>query len=365
MTPRLRSVLGQLATYKPGRRPAAGQDLARLASNETPFPLLPSVVAAITAALGDSNRYPDPAVTRLTESLAAKHGIAPERIAVGCGSVQLVQELVEITCDAGDEVVYGWRSFEAYPTLTTVAGAVPVQVPLRAAHLDLTAMAAAITDRTRLVLLCSPNNPTGPALAETDVKAFLDAVPSQVLVVLDEAYAEFVDDPLAVDGTRLLSSYPNLLVLRTFSKAYGLAGLRVGYAIAGTPDVAAALRQVHLPFAVSVAAQAAALASLEAEPELMAQVATIVAEREPLRQVLRELGWDVPAAQGNFVWLPAGADSERLSGVFEEHGVLVRCFPGEGLRITVGTPEDNARVLRAARIGTTQDMTHSGHGHGA
>lgn len=348
-TPRLRAALGELGSYVPGRRPAPGQDLSRLASNETPFPLLPRVVEAVAAALVDSNRYPDPAALALTEALAAKHGVGTDRIAVGCGSVQLVQELVEITCDAGDEVVFGWRSFEAYPTLTTVAGAVTVTVPLRDHALDLPAIAAAVTDRTRLVLLCSPNNPTGPALAAKDVETFLEQVPAHVLVVLDEAYFEFIDDPTAVDGTKLLDPHPNLLVLRTFSKAYGLAGLRVGYAIAGDPAVAAALRQVHLPFAVSVAAQAAALASLDAEPELLEQVAQIVAMREPLRAELREIGWDVPPTQGNFVWLPAGADSTRVAQVFEDNGVLVRCFAGDGLRITVGTEKDNARVVTAAR----------------
>jgi histidinol-phosphate aminotransferase len=340
-----------MSGYRPGRRPAPGQDLARLASNETPFPLLPEVVAAVSAALAGSNRYPDPAATLLTEALAAKHGVDAERVAVGCGSVQLVQELVEISCDAGDEVVFGWRSFEAYPTLTAIAGAQQVPVPLRDGHLDLRAMAAAITDRTRLVLLCSPNNPTGPALAETEVKAFLETVPPRVLVVLDEAYAEFVDDPLAVDGTRLLSSYPNLLVLRTFSKAYGLAGLRVGYGLAGSAEVVGAVRQVHLPFAVSIAAQAAALASLAVQDRLLAQVGEIVARREPLRQQLLAIGWQVPPAQGNFVWLPTGADSDRVSQVFEDHGILVRCFSGDGLRITIGTPADDARVLVAARAG--------------
>jgi histidinol-phosphate aminotransferase len=320
-----------------------------LASNETPFPLLPHVQEAIASAVADSNRYPDPAGQRLTEALAEKHHVDADRIALGCGSVQLVQELVEIACDAGDQVVFAWRSFEAYPTLTAIAGATEVRVPLRAGHLDLEAMAAAVTDRTRLVLLCSPNNPTGPALAQDDVKSFLETVPPQVLVVLDEAYAEFVDDPLAVDGTRLLSSYPNLVVLRTFSKAFGLAGLRVGYAIAGDPAVAGALRQVHLPFAVSIAAQAAAIASLEVEDELMAQVAQVVALREPLRQELLAIGWEVPVTQGNFVWLPTGADTDRVNAVFEEHGVLVRAFSGEGIRITIGTARDNERVIAAAR----------------
>lgn len=347
-SPRLRPVLQGLGAYRPGRRPAPGQDLSRLASNETPFPLHPHVQQAVAAAVVEGNRYPDPSAVRLTEAIAAKHGLGVEHVAVGCGSVQLVQELVEIACDAGDEVVYGWRSFEAYPTLTTIAGATSVRVPLREQHLDLEAMADAVTDRTRLVLLCSPNNPTGPALAADGVKAFLARLPEGVLVAVDEAYAEFVDDPLAVDGTRLLASSPNLVVLRTFSKAYGLAGLRVGYALCGSPAVAAALRQVHLPFAVSIPAQAAALASLEVEDELLAQVAQVVALREPLRQGLRDLGHDVPPTQGNFVWLPTGDDSDRVSQVFEDHGVLVRCFSGDGIRVTVATERDNQRVLEAA-----------------
>lgn len=326
----------------------------RLASNETPYPLLPSVVEAVAAALGGSNRYPDPAATELTARLAAKHGLAVEQVAVGCGSVQLVQELIEIACDAGDAVMSGWRSFEAYPSLTAIAGAVAQQVPLRDHALDLPAMAAAVTDRTRVVLLCSPNNPTGPALAEAEVRTFLDTVRSDVLVVLDEAYAEFVDDPLAVDGTRLLTTYPNLVVLRTFSKAYGLAGLRVGYALTASVDVATALRKVHLPFAVSLAAQAAALASLDAEPELLAQVASIVRQREPLRQQLLDLGYEVPPTQGNFVWIAAGADSERLSQVFLGAGILTRCFPGDGLRITVTTAADSARVVATAADGLSR-----------
>jgi histidinol-phosphate aminotransferase len=348
-SPRLRPFLERMSGYKPGRRPAPGQDVSRLASNETPYPLLPSVQAAVNEALTGSNRYPDPAATLVTQALADKHGIAVERIMVGCGSNQVVQELIAISCDAGDEVVYGWRSFEAYPGLTAIAGAIPVQVPLKDAHLDLDAMAAAITDRTRIVLLCSPNNPTGPALSESSVVAFLDAVPTHVLVVLDEAYFEFVDDPDAVNGTHLLDRYANLVVLRTFSKAFGLAGLRVGYALTGSPAVGAALRQVHLPFAVSIAAQAAAVASLKAEPELLLQVAEIVKQREPLRQQLLQLGWEVPPTQGNFVWLPAGTDSDRISRVFEDNGVLVRCFSGEGIRITIGTPADSVRVVAAAR----------------
>ena len=349
MTPRLRPLLRALPAYKPGRRPQAGQELLRLASNETPFPLLPSVVDAVARAVADGNRYPDPAVTELTAAIAAKHGVDASCVAVGCGSVMLVQQLVQIAADAGDEVVYAWRSFEAYPGLVKIAGATPVEVPLAGYEHDLDAMADAVNDRTRLVILCTPNNPTGPALRQDDVRAFLARVPSTVLVVLDEAYAEFVDDPAAVDGRTLLADHPNLCVLRTFSKAYGLAGLRVGYCLTADPAVAAALRQVQVPFSVSLPAQAAALASLAAEDELLERVRTIAAEREPLRLALRELGYDVPPAQGNFVWIPAGEDTTRLAEAFDAAGVLVRPFAGEGLRISVTTPGDSARVIEAAR----------------
>jgi histidinol-phosphate aminotransferase len=348
MSPTLRPLLQSLPAYRPGRRPQAGQDLARLASNETPLGLLPSVVDAIARAVADANRYPDPAAAQLTTALARRYGVDEARVAVGCGSVSLLQQMVQISADAGDEVIYPWRSFEAYPGLVKVAGARPVEVPLDGYEHDLKAMAEAVTDATRLVILCSPNNPTGTALRAADVRTFLQSVPDHVLVVLDEAYAEFVDDPAAVDGTQLLADHPNLAVLRTFSKAYGLAGLRVGFCLAGSPDVASALRQVAVPFQVSVAAQAAALASLEAEQELLARVAAIVGGREPLRQQLRALGYDIPPAQGNFVWLPTGADTIRVAKVFDDAGILVRPFDGDGIRVTVTTAADGARVLAAA-----------------
>ncbi|MCU1693862.1 MAG: pat [Frankiales bacterium] len=345
--PRLRPLLARMPGYKPGRRPAPGSDPSRLASNETPYPPLPSVVDAVARALAQGHRYPDPTCAELVTALSSRFGVAPEQVAVGCGSVSLVQSLVQIAADPGEEVLFAWRSFEAYPGFVDVAGAVPVTVPLKDAEHDLEAMAAAVTERTRLVVLCTPNNPTGPALREADVVAFLERVPRDVLVVLDEAYAEFVTDPDAVDGTRLLADHPNLAVLRTFSKAYGLAGLRVGFCLTASPEVGAALRQVQVPFAVSMPAQVAALASLDAADELAARVALVVAEREPLRQALLERGFDVPPAQGNFVWLAAGADSDRLAATFEEAGVLVRCFSGEGVRVTVATAQDSARVLAA------------------
>jgi histidinol-phosphate aminotransferase len=349
VTAKLRPLLWSLPAYIPGRRPQPGQDLARLASNETPLGPLPSVIDAVSRAVAEGNRYPDPAAAQLTAALAAKHGLDESRVAVGCGSVSLIQQMVQISVDAGDEVVYAWRSFEAYPGLVKVAGARPVEVPLDGYEHDLKRMADAVTDRTRLVLLCSPNNPTGPALREADVATFLQSVPDDVLVVLDEAYAEFVDDPEAVDGRRLLADHGNLAVLRTFSKAYGLAGLRVGYCLAASAETASALRQVSVPFQVSIPAQAAALASLDAEDELLQRVQAVIREREPLRQQLLEAGYDVPPSQGNFVWLPTGSDTMRVAQVFDAAGVLVRPFDGDGIRITVTTAADAARVLAAAR----------------
>jgi histidinol-phosphate aminotransferase len=348
MTPKLRPLLRSLPAYVPGRRPQPGQDLARLASNETPLGPLPSVIDAVARAVAEGNRYPDPAATQLTAALAQRHGVDENRVAVGCGSVSLIQQMVQVAADAGDEVVYAWRSFEAYPGVVKVAGARPVEVPLDGYEHDLKRMADAVTDATRLVILCSPNNPTGPALREDDVRTFLQTVPDDTLVVLDEAYAEFVDDPDAVDGRRLLGEHPNLAVLRTFSKAYGLAGLRIGYCLAGSPEIAGALRQVAVPFQVSIPAQAAALASLEAEDELHERVLAVIREREPLRTRLRDAGYDVPPAQGNFVWLPTGTDTMRVARVFDEAGVLVRPFDGDGIRITVTTSADSDRVVAAA-----------------
>ena len=228
--------------------------------------------------------------------------------------MSILAQLVLATSGPGDEVIFAWRSFEAYPWLAIVAGATPVQVPLTAdARHDLPAMAAAITDRTRAIIVCSPNNPTGPIVTQAEFDEFLAAVPSDVLVILDEAYAEFVTDPDAVDGLRVLGTagHPNVVVLRTFSKAFGLAGLRIGYAI-GHPRILDAARSTSIPLSVTAQAEEAALASLDAEEELLERVRTIAERRDRLAAALREAGWRVPEAQGNFVWLPAG--DETLDG---------------------------------------------------
>lgn len=348
MTVKLRDVLASMPAYVPGR---AVPGAIKLASNETAYPVLPYVVERIAEVAASANRYPDAGAVRLTEAIAARHDLPPSQVAVGCGSVALCQQLVQTVADDGDEVLYPWRSFEAYPIITAVAGARSVQVPLKPDQsFDLDALAAAVTDRTRLVFVCTPNNPTGTVVTAEALSGLLDAVPSTTLVAVDEAYREFVTDPSAVDARSVLDR-PNVVVLRTFSKAYGLAGLRVGCALAGDPAVATGLRQTQIPFAVSQVAQEAALASLEpdAEKQLMARVDEVVAERSRVYEALIGLGYAVPPTQANFVWLPLREDTMTWVAGCEERGIIVRGFAGSGVRVTVGTPEENDRFLAAAQ----------------
>lgn len=345
--PRIRPEIAALPAYRQGRQASA--DAFKLSSNENPFDPLPGVLDAVTAATG-INRYPDATAARLRERLAARYGVQADEVHVGAGSVSLLAQLLLATAGPGDEVIYAWRSFEAYPSLVAVTGAASVQVPLTAdARHDLPAMAAAVTDRTRVVLVCSPNNPTGPAVGFDEFTAFVDAVPADVLIVLDEAYAEFVTDPDAVEGHRVrgLLARPNVVMLRTFSKAYGLAGLRVGYAI-GHTRVLDAARSTAIPLAVTAAAEEAALASLDAESELLHRVAVLAERRDRLVARLRETGWDVPAAQGNFAWLPAGDRALDVATAFEEAGLIVRPFAGDGIRISVGEEESLDRIVEVA-----------------
>lgn len=316
----------------------------KLSSNENPHPLPRSVLEAVQVAVGQVNRYPDMAVGELTAALAQRFDVSPESVVTGNGSVAVLEHVLRAFCEPGDEVVHAWRSFEAYPIALTVSGATAVRVALdeHARH-DLPAMLAAVGPRTRAVVVCTPNNPTGPAVEHGELVAFLDALPPQVLVILDEAYREFAH-PGAVDGVGLLSQYPNIVVLRTFSKAYGLAGLRVGYAVAH-PGVAAAIRLTATPFGVNHLAQVAALAALDAEAELMERVALIVGERDRVLTGLRAQGWTVPDSEANFVWLPTGARSVELAADAGAQGLVLRPFAGEGIRITVGLPEENDRVL--------------------
>lgn len=344
---RLRSALEGLPHYVPGAG-GANASVFKLSSNELPGPLLPAVTAAIADAAEDINRYPQMYADRLTGALAEHHGLDADQVLVGNGSVALIELILRSMCEPGDEVVYPWRSFEAYPILVQVTGAAGVQVPLSAdgAH-DLDAMARAITPRTRVVMVCTPNNPTSVALSHRDLVAFLERVPRQVLVLLDEAYVDFVRSPDPVRSTDLLDMYKNLMVLRTFSKAHGLAGLRVGYAL-GRRRLIRTLRAASTPFAVNALAQAAALAALGQVDRMRERVAEVIAERDRVVTALREQGWSIPDAQGNFYWFDVGAHARALAEDAEAAGVTVRPFQGEGVRITVGEPEANDIALAVA-----------------
>src|SRR6476620_4066551 len=306
--PQPRACVSQIPAYVAGKppQPRAGLTTYKLSSNENPYPPLPGVLEAAARAAGQMNRYPDMGNTELYLALSDKLGVATEQLALATGSVGLIYQLVQAYCEPGDEVVYAWRSFEAYPIAVTAAAATSVRVPvLPDGRHDLDAMAAAITDRTKVVLVCTPNNPTGPAVTQTELDAFLAKVPSHVRVVVYEAYGEFLRMADAVDGLATYRRHDNVVLTRTFSKAYGLAGFRVGYAV-GPAAIAGALRAVSLPFGVSTVAQAAAIASLEAEPQLLERVEALVGERTRVLSGLRAAGWDVPEAQGNFVCFELG-----------------------------------------------------------
>ncbi|WP_405778929.1 histidinol-phosphate transaminase [Streptomyces sp. NBC_00859] len=348
-SPKLRAVLDGIPAYVPGRPAAAGGPVAyKLSSNENPYPPLPGVMESAIAAAGTFNRYPDLACTALMNELAERFGVPVSHLATGTGSVGVAQSLLQITSGPGDEVIYAWRSFEAYPIITRISGATPVQVPLDSGDVhDLDAMAAAITERTRMIFVCNPNNPTGTVVRRAELERFLDRVPSDVLVVLDEAYREFNRDTDVPDGIELYRDRPNVAVLRTFSKAYGLAGLRVGFAVAHEP-VAAALRKTAVPFGVSQLGQDAAVASLRAEDELWGRVGSLVTERNRVYEGLVGQGWTVPETQANFVWLRLGGRTVDFAAACEKAGVVVRPFAGEGVRVTIGETEGNDLFLQAA-----------------
>ncbi|WP_036555278.1 histidinol-phosphate transaminase [Nocardiopsis sp. CNT312] len=347
-TPYLRPVLEGIPPYRPGLR-VVGPDgrSVKLSSNESPFGPLPSVREAVARASAELNRYPDAGSVALVEALAAHVGVPVDHVAVGAGSVGLLQQLLEAVGGPGAEVVYAWRSFEAYPLLADLAGVRSVRVPLRDEAHDLDALADAVTENTRMVLVCNPNNPTGTTVRRQELAAFLDRVPDHVLVVLDEAYHEYVRDPRVPDGAELYRDRPNVAVLRTFSKAYGLAALRLGYLVAH-PRVATAVNKTLVPFAVNHLAQAAGIASLAAHDELMERVAATVEERSRVRDALIASGWTVPPTEANFVWLRAGDDTLDFAAACAEEGVAIRPFAGEGARVSLGTVEEDDVFLAVA-----------------
>jgi histidinol-phosphate aminotransferase len=332
-----------------------GADTAMLASNESCFAPLPAVAEAAARVLAGTNRYPDPGYLPLRRALSQRYGVPAQRIALGNGSCDILLAAGEALLEPGAEVVYGWPAFSVYPHLAAASGARALEVPLDGEDRhDLDAILAEITVATRLVLVCNPNNPTSTALRLDEVAAFLDRVPSHVCVILDEAYCEFAlalgDTYASVD---LLRRHANLVLLRTFSKVYGLAGLRVGYALCGSPDFRVAVDQVRQPFYLNAAAQAAAVEALRHQDEVERRVAATIAARFDLVDGVRRLGLWVAESDANFIWLHLGSDAAEdvLVAGLRERGVLVRAGASLGrpgaLRVTVGTDTENARFLAA------------------
>ncbi|WP_314555339.1 histidinol-phosphate transaminase [uncultured Rothia sp.] len=359
----VRPVFDTLPSYAAGKPPAPVEGLTRykLSSNENPLGPVPEV-ARVLAEFDAVHRYPDPLSTALRTALAGQLGVDAEDIVTGAGSLgalnQILKTFAGVNADGvQDEVIYAWRSFEAYPILVGIMGARSVQVPNlpNGAH-DLDAMAAAVTDRTRLILVCTPNNPTGPAVTESQIRSFLAKVPATVPVVIDEAYFEFCaassipegEEP-PLNGLDIYRDYPNVIILRTFSKAQGLAGLRVGYSISH-PQITRHLRVAATPFAVSALAERAAVASIEHQEAVMARVSHIVAERERVTARLRELGYEFPSTYANFVWLPLGECTGEFVDLMNRNALSVRAFGSEGVRVSIGEVEANDRFLSLCEL---------------
>lgn len=335
-----------LPAYVPGKK-SEDSGVIKLASNETPFPTLPQVQAAISGAQGDLNRYPDMFATELVADLSVFHEWPDSGIVVGNGSTALIEKTLQALLTPESEVVLPWRSFEAYPIAIQAAGGIAVKVPLtRDGGHDLRAMLKAITPRTRAILLCSPNNPTGVAMTHTEVSAFLSEVPIEIPVLLDEAYIDFADMPDPVDSMRLLRQHQNLIVLRTFSKAYGMAGIRCGYALAH-PPMAAGLRAIATPFGVNALAQAAGRAALASRQLVREHVDALLGERDRVTSALAAQGWNVPVSQSNFIWFEFGERAGRFEELCHEAGITVRRFGNEGVRVTIAEHTGSVRLMRA------------------
>lgn len=362
---RHRPIINTIPAYSQGKKPDSLPGLTpfKLSSNESPYQPLPSVQEALSRGpLESINRYPDMRGRVVCQRLAAQYeedqlartgtglGLTEDNFLLGAGSTEVITQLVRMVAGPGDQVIYPWRSFEAYPIMVSSAGADSVQIPLTSdGRHNIDAMIAAVNDRTRLVIVNNPNNPTSTSVSRQEAQRVLAAVPEDILVLFDEAYFQFNSDPDQARGLDFFADHPNLVIAHTFSKAYGLAGLRIGYAIAH-PDVVESLLKVMLPFGVSDMAQTGALASLEARPELGRRVQALIGERARVMEALKEQGWDaIPEPQANFFWLPLGEGTEDAAAAFARQALAVRAFPGEGIRVSLGLPEANDRMLSVCR----------------
>ncbi|HAY44554.1 MAG TPA: aminotransferase [Micrococcaceae bacterium] len=350
-----RSIVARLPKYAAGKPPVAveGLESFKLSSNEIPFGPIDEVRQAVLAQ-DALNRYPDSLSTKLRTSLSRYLDVPAEDIVTGAGSLGALSQI--LTTFAGqnedgiqDEVIYAWRSFEAYPILVQSSGALPVEIPvLPDGRHDLESMIAAVNENTSVILLCTPNNPTGPILTQAEVDDFIARVPRNVLIVLDEAYIEFVRDAQSVDGVNTYRKNSNVVLLRTFSKAHGLANLRVGYSVAH-PEITENIRVVATPFAVSSVAEDAAVASLANIDKVLERVEGLVAERERVAAALRGLGWVFPQTQANFIWLPLGENTQEFVQRAQARALSVRGFGSEGVRISIAEVEANDRFIELCK----------------
>ncbi|KAA0025000.1 aminotransferase class I/II-fold pyridoxal phosphate-dependent enzyme [Antrihabitans cavernicola] len=326
-----------------------------LGLSENPFPPLPSVLAALNDVMANANRYPEFLPDRLPRVIARRIGAHPDQIIVGSGATGVAMQTLQAVFGAsvfrGTEESRGERSrmvfaaptFDGYPIMASIVGVDAVAVPLDSAgRQNLSAMAAAVDDRTGVVVVCRPHNPTGTLIGAAEFEAFLRAIPEDVVVILDEAYVEFVRTQDTLDTLGMIRKHPNLLILRTFSKAFGLAGLRIGYAF-GAPTLTSRIRRWQLPFGVNSTAVAAVTASYAAEHELHLRVARITAEREHLRNALQQRGIRVPRSHANFLYL----SGHGIAGALEQAGIVVKSYPDGSARIAVGDPAASRAVLRA------------------
>jgi histidinol-phosphate aminotransferase len=351
---KLARIPGYQAGVPTGQAPEeiAGGGIAQLASNESPFPPHPKVIEAIESATHAMNRYPDPDATLLRRRIAERYDSEPGRVVVGNGSCEILLAAAEALCEPGDEILYAWPSFSMYPYLPALTGAREIRVPLADGDVhDLDAMAAEVTAATQLLIVCNPNNPTATHVPAAEVGAFCERVPDHVTVILDEAYIEFQthDDPdTTVD---LLAEFPNLVVMRTFSKCYGLAGLRVGYAL-GSAKFRAAADAVRQPFSVNALAQAAGAEAILHSDDVAGRVESTIVERVQVESALEGLGLRTSESQANFSWIDLGeTDEAEIVAGLAERAIAVRPgtplgAPGH-LRVTYGTRAENERFLAA------------------
>jgi histidinol-phosphate aminotransferase len=347
---RVRPNVREIERYQPGEdRDGA----VKLSSNENPRPPHPKIIAAVVAALGESNRYPVSGSPELTRALARRHGVSPEQVVVGNGSNELIDLIVRAFVAPHENVVYPVPSFIVYGLIPKICGCTGVGVPCRDYRLDLAAMRAAVDKDTRVVFVCNPNNPTSTYVTASEVTAFLDSLPGDVLAVMDEAYIDYVDAPDFPDSLSLLSGRDNVVVLRTFSKFFAIAGVRVGYALAH-PVVVDAIHRVRQPFNVSRLAQAAGLAALACTDDLASYARETIAERARVREAILALGLACPASQTNFVFADLGASDLDLFAALSARGVIVRRLGQFGAarntyRITIGTPAENDALIASLR----------------